>query len=198
MTTIDPHADNIWIWNPKFSYAKISSAVYHFLNSQNSPFNTWVGWQLLWHIPVAPRLKHFIWICLRGRLSTFAFLHNIHLSPDTSCILCGLHRETIDHLFEQCARIHVVWDQINSRENMSISFPDEFSSENWITNYRHSMHTLALIAAGAWFIWISRCNAIFKNLHPKYSIIVNRAIAQYFNSNIYRSPRQKAYLKQLL
>lgn len=177
LIAIDLDADNYWIWAPKSSCPKISPAIYHFLNTQNLPPDRWAGWHLLQHIPVTPRLKLFIWICLRGRLSTFAFLHSIHLSPDNPCIFCGLHRETIDHLLGECARTEDVWDQINTRENLSFSFPDGFSSGNWIIKYRHSMHTLAIITAGDWFIWICWCNAIFKNLRPNYSVIVNKAAA---------------------
>lgn len=177
MTAIDLKAGNHWIQTPKSSCPKITIVVYHFLNSQHSSSDRWIGWQLLWHIPVAPRLKHFIWICLRGCLSTSSFLHSIHLGPDNPCIFCGLHRETIDHLFGQCARIQEVWDQINSRENMNISFPNGFSSRSWITEHRNLMHTLAIIVAGAWFIWICRCNAIFKTLRSNYSVIVNKTVA---------------------
>lgn len=122
----------------------------------------------------SPRIKHFIWLCLRGHLSTSAFLHSIHIGPDTLCVLCGLHRETIDHLFCQCDRIQGVWNWFNSMLNTSISFTNGFSSGNWITEYGQSLCTLAFIAVGAWYIWICRCNAIFKNVCPNYSSIVTR------------------------
>lgn len=116
VTIIDSGADNHQIWTPKSSCTRISSIVYHHINSQISPSDCWIGWQILWHIPIAPRVKHFIWICLRGRLSTYAFLHSIHVSPDNPCIFCGIHRETTDHLLCHCSRIHAVWDQLSARE----------------------------------------------------------------------------------
>lgn len=51
------------------------------------------------------------------------------------------------------------------------------SSGNWLTNPSYSQFTLTVIVAGAWFIWKSRCDAIFNNSPPNFSAIVNRSIA---------------------
>lgn len=90
LATVDLVGANHWVWLPKSSCTKISTVVYHFLNQHKSQSDTWTGWQLIWNIPVAPRLKYFIWLCLKGRLSTNAFLHSIHLGPNNPCVLCGL------------------------------------------------------------------------------------------------------------
>ncbi|KAH7667047.1 Reverse transcriptase zinc-binding domain-containing protein [Dioscorea alata] len=186
LPAIDFDSDTHWVWKPRSNHTKVSAAVYHHLNQCNSTLECWSGWHLLWRIQVAPRLKYFIWICVHGRLSASAFLHYIRLGPDNPCILCGMHRETIDHLICHCIMSQRLWNIINYTENLSISFLAGFSSGNWITEYRHLQHTLAMIAAGAWFIWISRCNAIFKNISPNPSAIVSQTIAHVreFSNNL--------------
>ncbi|XP_039136961.1 uncharacterized protein LOC120274484 [Dioscorea cayenensis subsp. rotundata] len=125
---IDTSDVNQWVWYPKSTCSKISAAVYHQLNQQRSSSDSWIGWHIIWHIPVAPRIKHFIWLCLKG-----------------------------------------------------------FSSGSWAIQYRQSVRSLAFISAGAWFIWIARCNAIFKNIRPNLSIIASRTSAHvqdFFCSNL--------------
>lgn len=61
-----------------------------------------------------------------GRLPTTDHLFNINLGPDTPCALCGLHRETIEHLFVSCPKIQPVWNYLSTRTNRNISFPDNF------------------------------------------------------------------------
>lgn len=117
LITDELDSSNNWIWLPKPICHKISPAIYHHFNKQSSFCDNWIGWNLLWQIPVAPRVKHFIWLFLKGRLSTFAFLYNLNLGPDRPCIFCGLHCETINHLFNSCVSAQYVWNQINIRTN---------------------------------------------------------------------------------
>lgn len=175
--TIDQNSENHWIWVSNASNTKLSSAVYHTLIKQPDCSSAWAGWNIVWSIPVAPKIKHFIWLCLRGRLSTSAFLHSIHLGPDNPCVFCGLHRETIDHLFYHCDRIRLVWDHVNRLLNSSFTFSDSFSSGNWVLEHRHSRYNLAIIAACAWFIWVCRCDYIFRDSRPIFPSIFARAVA---------------------
>lgn len=128
LASIDLVKVNHWVWLPRSNCTNITSVIYHFLNQHKSYSESWTGWQLIWHIPVVPRLKYFIWLCLKGPLSTSAFLYSIHMGPDNPCIFCGLHSETTHHLFCNCIRVQSFWDIINCRENLTISFPEGFSS----------------------------------------------------------------------
>ncbi|XP_039128766.1 uncharacterized protein LOC120264934 [Dioscorea cayenensis subsp. rotundata] len=103
LAKVDFDSGNHWVWQPKTNCHKISSAVYHFFNNESSYADRWNGWNVLWHIPVAPRVKYFIWLCLHGHLTTAVLLHQLNLGPDSVCIFCGMQRETVDHLFGGCA-----------------------------------------------------------------------------------------------
>ncbi|KAH7664993.1 Non-specific serine/threonine protein kinase protein [Dioscorea alata] len=162
---------------PGGSGRSISSTVYHHLNQKSPVSDNWIGWKLLWSISVAPRLKHFIWLCLKGRLSTTNFIYSLHLGPDSPCSLCGLARETIDHLFGQCPKSLLVWEHLSIYVNFNIYFPDGFSSGTWLSCSNYSPFTLAVIVAGAWFIWKARCDVIFNNISMNCMLIANRSVA---------------------
>ncbi|XP_039138822.1 uncharacterized protein LOC120276159 [Dioscorea cayenensis subsp. rotundata] len=139
---IDCRSSNHWVWSPKSGSSKLASSVYHFLNHNHN----WVGWKKLWELNVAPRVKHFIWLVFRGRISTSEYLYSIGLGPRNACALCGLKLETIDHLFVQCPRAIDVWTSVCQKLNISISFLDGFRSGSWITFDGHSLFIKSVIA----------------------------------------------------
>lgn len=71
----------------------------------------------------------------------------------------------------------MVWRQISSKVNKTHSFPDGFSSKAWLTDYNYPKYIISVIAAGAWFIWKTCCDAIFKNTLPNYPAIICRTLA---------------------
>lgn len=60
LIAIDQNSDNHWIWFSNASSTKISSVVYHTLNKHSICTDVWDGWNIVWHILVAPKIKHFI------------------------------------------------------------------------------------------------------------------------------------------
>lgn len=137
----------------------------------------WAGWHKLWKLHVAPRVKHFIWLMLHGRISTTDYLSNINLGPRSLCIFCNIESESIEHLFKECRYTHLIWNTLNHILGINISFPDYISSGFWITDYKFFMHTIFVIAANIWYIWKARCDAIFNNINPNFSSIAIRAVA---------------------
>lgn len=59
-----------------------------------------------------PRLTLLWWRFLQHNLVTGVRLR--HMNPDASdeCHLCGLHRETLDHLFWQCSEVRQFWGRV--------------------------------------------------------------------------------------
>lgn len=168
---------NFWVWQPHSSNLKLSSAIYHHLNSNTDLVLEWPGWHKLWRLHVAPRVKHFIWLMFHGRLSTTDFLNSINIGPNTLCIFCNLENESMEHLFLDCRYAQLVWNLINHKLNTNISFPDNISAGFWLTDYNLSFHTVSVIAACLWFLWKARCDAIFNNVKPNCFIIASKAIA---------------------
>lgn len=48
--------------------------------------------------------KQFLWCFLHCKVKTPVFLHNVNVSHDMTCGLCGLSAENIPHLFENCCK----------------------------------------------------------------------------------------------
>ncbi|XP_039136968.1 uncharacterized protein LOC120274488 [Dioscorea cayenensis subsp. rotundata] len=177
LSAIDCSGNNTWVWLPNPSKLKISAAVYHHLNLGINHNESWAGWTKIWRLHVAPRVKHFIWLLLHGRISTTDYLHSINMSPRTLCILCSLELESADHLFHGCYKAQQVWNLLNCILNINISFPDRISSGAWITDYNLSLHSISIIAVSIWLLWKARCAAIFSNIRPNYPLLVRKAIA---------------------
>lgn len=136
-----------------------------------------MDWKKLWKIHAAPRVKHFIWVILDGRISTTDYLNSINLGPRTLYVLYNLELQIADHLFPFCSKAHSVWNTLNANLGLNIAFPDNISSGAWISDCNFPRSTVCIIATTIWFLWKSRCDAIFNNITPNYSQIINRAIA---------------------
>ena len=46
------------------------------------------GWKALWHLHVAPKIKHFLWKFLSGTLPTFEAVARHGVSCNTLCLCC--------------------------------------------------------------------------------------------------------------
>lgn len=174
---IDSNSKNHWVWNPRSNSTKIFVVVYHQLNLKSPHSSNQPGWQIIWKIKVAPRVKHFIWLLFHGCLSTSDFLYKMNLGPDNPCTFCSLSQETINHLFCHCYKITQIWSQLSNNISKHISFPNGLTAGNWVTDCGYSIYIISVITATTWFIWKSRCDAIFRNLSPNFSAIICRALA---------------------
>lgn len=126
LCVIDSTSNNHWVWQPKSTYHKISAAAYHQLNHNISPNELWPGWRKIWTIKTVTRVKHFLCLIFKGRLSTSDYFYRLHLGPDNPCSLWGLGKETIDHLFIYCPKIQSVWHQLGLKINKHLHFPSGF------------------------------------------------------------------------
>lgn len=63
---IDPNNANVLVWYPPSNSIRLSYSVYNFLNERNMESYCWDGWQKLWKLSVAPRVKFIIWLLLHG------------------------------------------------------------------------------------------------------------------------------------
>ncbi|XP_039138896.1 uncharacterized protein LOC120276239 [Dioscorea cayenensis subsp. rotundata] len=185
--SIDPNSCNHWIWSPTSKHHKISTLVYHQLNQSLSLSDSWNGWRLLWKLNIAPRAKYFLWTLFHGRLSTSNFLYQMRLGPDNHCILCGHFSEMIDHLFWDCIKTKQVWAHLSLKVNTYIHFPSGFASGSWITDGILSKHLTSVVAATAWLLWKSQCDAIFHGVNINFPTIVCKALihVQEFSSSNY-------------
>lgn len=89
LSIIDTHGGNHWVWHPNNKGHKLSTKVYTHFNQKNACFsNHWVGLNLIWKMRVTPRTKHFIWLMLHRKISTYDYLHYLGFGSEYS--LCSL------------------------------------------------------------------------------------------------------------
>lgn len=73
------------------SSAKISSAVYNFLNKDcKVDDKVSEGWHIVWRLLIAPWNKFFIWRMLYGRTPTYYYLYDHNVDPNLDCPFCDL------------------------------------------------------------------------------------------------------------
>lgn len=113
----------------------------------------------------------------QGRLPTIDYLYHLRLGLDNPCTFCGLHKDNTEHLFNLCPKTQSIWRNLGIKLATSLPFTDGFSSGSWLLNSSYSKYIVSVIFAGAWFIWKSRCDAIFKGSQPNYNAIMCKAIA---------------------
>lgn len=56
-------------------------------------------WKLIWHFPVLPKVRNFLWRLARNILRTKVYLQDKGVNLNYSCSFCHTAPESIDHLF---------------------------------------------------------------------------------------------------
>lgn len=106
--------------------------------------------------------------------------------------MCGLDKETIEYIFNLCPKAQLIWSNISSIIKKNISFLSAISSGLWLSAClaNTSVFMTSIIAAGVWFMWKTRCNLIFQNELPNYSLIACRVFAHVKEFSTANLPQQ--------
>lgn len=91
--------ENNSVWHPKSKKNKLFSMVYSHFSQNAGPLVPWDGWENLWHLKIAPRVKHFIWLLLHNGVKTHEYPYRLNLGPRTLCGFCNLDYETANVFF---------------------------------------------------------------------------------------------------
>jgi hypothetical protein len=133
---------------------------------------------LLWFKGHIPRQSFILWLACLGRLRTMDRLHSTGIITNNTCILCGLHVETHEHLFFDCSFTDSVWRSINTRAQLQWPHTSWQDLLQWAsTHYRQQndiTHMIArlLLSTTVYFLWHERNNRGFSNQHRTGQTIV--------------------------
>ncbi|KAK8476102.1 hypothetical protein V6N11_071089 [Hibiscus sabdariffa] len=113
----------------------VSSAYENLLSeSWDSCDSKWTG---IWSLPVAQRVRMFLWLVLRQRLLTNAERARRGMSSDPSCSCCGFFNETILHILRDCPPMRSFWQSLIPQSDHDYFFGAPL--EHWIfSNIRTS------------------------------------------------------------
>lgn len=175
LSSIDTTAPNHWVLSPWASNSNLATNVYSTLNRNLLSPNHWSGWKRLWSLRTAPRVKHFLWLLFKDRLSTFEYLYSINLGPRNFCPFFGLHFDSIEHLFLTCYKTQGVWSHAESLFGKRFNFSGGFIAGNWLANFGGNTFVKSMIAAVAWHLWKARCDLIFRNIQPNFEVVTLKA-----------------------
>ena len=172
----------IWRLNPSGIFT-IKSA-WDFLREKKQVNNLY---HLLWFKGHIPRQSFILWLASLGRLRTMDRLHGSVSS--TTCILCGLHMETHEHLFFECHYTNLVWMSICHKANIHWPRQSWMQLLQWTASYykqrNDSEHLIArlLLSTTVYFLWFERNNRVFTNTSQTYQTTVE-AIYQQVRTHI--------------
>lgn len=81
---------NYLVWFPNSENNCVSTKIYSFFNIDTILADHWVGSKSICCFKVAPRVKHFIWLLLHGKVKTYNYMYHLNMWPNTLYVLCGL------------------------------------------------------------------------------------------------------------
>lgn len=94
------------IWNPSLSGKFTVKAAYHWIiqgrmDTQNTGGE--MNWKHIWSAGIHNRHKFLLWRVAHNLLPTLNKLSRFMLIPNSNCLLCGQHLETLAHIFITCS-----------------------------------------------------------------------------------------------
>lgn len=123
----------------------------------------------IWNLVTAPKIKIFIWKIKQGALHIGTNIAYRGITTHSNCVHCG-ERETILHIFYQCAFAKEVWECLPVSNSEVLGNPSSFSGF-----WTRTLQLVPLPPTGlgiasiapwvAWSIWITRNFKIFQDRH---------------------------------
>lgn len=124
---------------------------------------------LIWQLKIAPKIKVFLWKVVCGAIPVADKIASRGMRIDTRCQMCGLDRESPNHVLFSCAVARQVWALSN------IPFPE--SGFDVASVYQNMFYLLQLKKKKQipkeikrtfpwilWLLWKNRNNLIFDGL----------------------------------
>ncbi|KAJ6897722.1 hypothetical protein NC652_024515 [Populus alba x Populus x berolinensis] len=144
---------------------------------------------LLWFKGHIPRQSFILWLACQGRLRTMDRLYSMGTVTNHTCILCGLHVETHEHLFFECKFSGAVWKAINDKAKLNwpcIPWQQLIHWASMLCQQRHDITNLIarlLLSSSVYLLWQERNNQVFSN-HYKTSQALVEEIFQLLRTHI--------------
>ncbi|KAM2052668.1 hypothetical protein FF1_002420 [Malus domestica] len=66
-------------------------------------------WAGIWKLWVPPKVKFFLWRCVRGAIATRENLFKRMSAENPCCLICLLHSESVEHMLLLCPWVQPVW-----------------------------------------------------------------------------------------
>lgn len=99
--------DDVICWSYKIDGTFSLKSAYDILSRKNQ--NTRINIKWIWKTQCHPRHKFFCWLIWHHSLPTNFLLHSWNIDTSPTCSLCGLHDESVEHMFRSCPTTNLIW-----------------------------------------------------------------------------------------
>ncbi|CAL1373186.1 unnamed protein product [Linum trigynum] len=131
-------------------------------------------WRGIWKLPVAERVRCFVWLVALGRIATNVLRYSRKCAESPMCHRCGNYEETILHLLRDCYPARFFWLRWIPQEEHQSFFSS--SREDWFRDNilkedvtDSGMNWNSFFSIAVWLIWKNRCTGCFQGLHKAMS-----------------------------
>ncbi|KAK0587703.1 hypothetical protein LWI29_027305 [Acer saccharum] len=154
-------------------------------------------WKFVWKLKIPPRIQHFLWVLLHGKILTNEQRCIRGMGLDASCPRCLSGIENIEHLLRGYRDSKAVWEDISKGITSSPTFLGNM--DDWLTSNLHNnklvignVPSFLHFASVLWYIWKWRCSKTFDDdfcLPQTPHLIINRVCKDWMEANCAGNPR---------
>ncbi|KAK0580349.1 hypothetical protein LWI29_000920 [Acer saccharum] len=160
----------------------------HFIEDEMPEWN----WKCIWKLKLPPRIMHFLWVLLHGKLLTNDHRASRGLTVETTCCRCKVSCKDSEHVFRSCFESIGIWEDLCKGSTSKDCFTDEW--QDWLCQNLKCSNLIMkkypsylLFATTMWFLWKWRCERVF---NPDFSLvacpgkIILKFVEDWWNANI--------------
>jgi hypothetical protein len=145
----------VWHFNSNGVYS--SQSLYKVINFRGiQPVHV----SAVWHLKIPPRVHFFLWLVINNRALTRDNLAKRRKVEDDSCLFCS-EKETINHLFFDCAIAKQCWNMISELIGCRVGEDMINIGKFWLSNKNHCVLNM-ITSATIWSIWKLRNDLCFQ------------------------------------
>lgn len=167
-----------WMFDKK-GYTATSG--YNWLRSGQNKVE-WAKW--VWNRLNSPKHSFLSWVIMWQRLNTRDRLRRMGLQVQAECPLCGLHSETVEHIFVHCEYVQVCREKLNRSLQVNPQFTDLQDLSQWlhkpVTGAVRCQVVQSVYTALFYHIWMQRNSAIWQGCITGHEALVYRIKSDVF------------------
>ncbi|XP_073004937.1 uncharacterized protein [Typha latifolia] len=171
--------EDLWVWVPGTTGDANTKSIYKFLRGETK--QDWTSWKKMWELPVAPRVRGFLWKLFREQVPTWEYLYGLRCGPKMNCEMCGIFPETGTHLFYACRFALEMWvslaRELEEEQWQDFRVGSEWITQTWSMDQARDTLIKTAIAATIWEIWKARNARVFQDRRIGAYAIARKAAA---------------------
>ncbi|KAK3229947.1 hypothetical protein Dsin_001828 [Dipteronia sinensis] len=175
MPTYNPNSsvDDSVRWLPSSSGTYSASFALASLRTPQ-PIVPW--FKLVWFPKNILRMSFFLWLAIRGRLSTRDRILKYDHRAITTCVLCNSHLQSYAHLFFECLFSRAIWTQLlniggNPWNGLCWNAFTDWASTYWGGNSPTIVANKFCLGVAVYHIWRERNCQIFESTQKTTSVV---------------------------